>query len=1208
MESGQWKRLSASSHASGIWRLVSSRVSVARPYYFHCPLSSFRCSMPPPPSPSPSLQAAHPVVVTAMGRHPGWPNTIDQFGRINATAHMARRVVFEHGLFLAAARGVWDKVPEARRVDGLTHDVLWLAPSGEGRSQAGVVARCWMSRDSSGRVGPMMVMASVENAPVSWVAEQALPRLVAVEKMCRETNSPELVRLSVGEAQHQVEDTLAMLVGAAKPGEADESVLSELAHATWGEGPTREEQCARLVHAVRGGTTHLRVPKVLEGSRAVRAWGIVAQRLAGGSKAVLIMARDRAGYLDVFLAGPDAQALTVLRADESHTPISTLSGDAPTDDDRKEALALLRSLAAGPAPTPRRRSTDKQPSRRRGLVMLIAGGVLVGGLATWLVVSRGKDAARKQSEAGDPAPLVMDSKRPVAPERGNEHPAPDATTYLREILPEKLDTIDSRVAALADELRAQGVPVRDDLAARAAAVRQRFEKGEPAEKVAAQADELRRQVDALHGEAAGRVLTYLKEQASSPPAELPPDAREAWASRMLKIAPREGMARAKREVAKVRSDMVESAKSITRAYDFEIPATAPVDVNALRAARNTHRERALRQPMPAPRDPWPEAARSAVEAATNVDEALRGGKVLDEEHRGRPVREWGERLREAAEDPEIGAAVASVVNKVRALERVDTLEKPDALLASMDGADTSRVSEVRAAVRRLATHAWPLKADDFATLARLRSGVVAPAISAVQDAGARARVQEAVDADIRKVWRTGVERAVRSDADLRAAMGVMEGLGVGDADVALLPEWAQFSMARARFSDAVEGGDNDAARSAASAFFVEGIQKDRVWPALQSKHPRIDVLADAARRFCAPDRYPSLATLGPGSLGWELTQDGDGVLTYTSPDGVRASFTPPEKKASPTPSQRVAYLSTTEFSVAQASAVVRDPKWTDTLRGALPDYRLDNSDPRAGVRTWGWVKTSKGWDIKPPANNPMGGWQRVASSVKGEHAAFAPGVNPSAVSDDAPMQSISPQGAAALAAAMGCRLATVAEWKSAASGVDANAGNLRDTQFSRQAEWVRAKGAAAGVAPPATDIFYPANSQRTAAVEDVVSVISADDGVLWFDAAVQHGQFLNLVGNVSEYVVGDATGFVEGAILSPEALATSGVLVIGGSALSIGYPTLEGQAVDGARAASGYADVGFRVAFSAPSGAKVVSPEQEVRDALARQPAVYPPK
>lgn len=1159
------------------------------------------------------MQAAHPVVVTAMGRHPGWPNVIDQFGRINSTAHMARRVVFEHGLSLAAARGVWDKVPEASRLDGLTHDVLWLPAAVDG-AQGGAVGRVWMSRDGSGRSGPMMVMSSVESAPVGWVAEQVLPRLAAVERMCRETNASELVRLSIGEAQHQVEDTLAMLVGKPRPGESDEEAMAALSHAHWPGALPREEQYARVVQAVEGGAAHLRVPRVLEGVSGVRAWGAVVRGVVQDQRSVLVMARDRAMYLDVFIGGPDAQSLLVLRAGERHTGLTTESGGVPSPEAVQQAAARLAGMGrAGASPVSAGKGGGK-----RGLALLVVGGLLVAGVAAALLFTRGKKPA--DGPGAGLRPLVLEQgqehvdgprapgTRPPLP-AGSVGPDVDAGVGAGGSAEAELGAVEEGLGALRQELEDQGLAPASALAERASALRERVRRGGEAGGALSEARLLRRDVDAARGEAAGRVLTYLREQASSPPAGLP---EQAWSSRVMRIAPRAGMANARREVGQARAEMVGAAQGAARGFDIDIPAGAPVDVRALRSALAAHRERAVRGAVAgekAAADPWPSLVRDGVEAATRLDSALRAGKTMDEVEEGRTVREWASRLRSAEEDVEVGAAVSAVEGRVRALERAGGIGGVDELLATVkDASDASgdRISELRTAWRRLGEQDWPSDAEGFGTLGDMMAGTVDPAVGVMEDAAARAQVRESISQDARAMWRRGVERSVRDEGALRGAVDAMGRVGVTEEDVAHLPEWAQFSIARERLLGVLGGGDAGAVRAAAAGFVVEGADKDRRWPGLQTKLAGVDAVCAAARRV-VNGGGPSLAGLGPGAAGWTLAVGEGGELIYSSAEGVTATFKKEERAVAAPPSRRETYLATGEFSVAQASAVARDPKWSEALRAALPDYRLDSSDPRQGVRTWGWVRVSgKGWDIRPPENNAAGGWQRVRGGAGAGEGAVAPDVVKSAISADAPMQYVSPDGAAVLAAAMGCRLVGVDEWKKAASGSDPGVGNLRDEQFARQAAWVRAKGAEARVGPPAIDIFRPSNSQLTSSVDDIQSAVSGDDKALWFTGEQEHGAFVNLVGNVAEFVVDDPSGLTEGVAPGAGGVAAAGLRVIGGSALSNGYPTLEPQPVEVARAGSGFADVGFRIAFTAPAGAAARSPLQELRDALGRQPPVFP--
>ncbi len=1160
--------------------------------------------MPPPPAQPRSMQAAHLVVVTAMGRHPGWPNAIDQFGRINATAHMARRVVFEHGVSLAAARGVWDKIPEAERLDGLTHDVLWLPAPAEG-VQPGAVARLWMSRDASGRIGPMMVMSSVESASIGWLAEQAAQRLAAVEKMCRDTNSAELVRLSIGEAQHQIEDTLAMLVGQARPGESEEDLLAALAHAHWDGQAPREEQCAFVTTALEGGAPHVRVPRVLGGTRGLRAWGAFARQVVQDQRPVLVMARDRATFIDIFVGGPDPQTLTALRASETHTPLTTRATQPPTADAIKAADARLKAMGRS-APPPREQASS---SGRRGVAILVAGGVLVGAVAMWLVLSRDRKPDPRAT-LPELRPLVLKGG-----ESGGAVPAPDSpavdgrgaaqgadTSITPEVIRARIDSMDQRVRALAAEQAAQGRPIDELLTQRVGSIRSRLDVGESPESLAPESASLLREVDALLSEAAGRVLTYLKEEAARPPLELPPAAQEAWAPRILRVPPREGFENAQREVARARTEIVADVQRAMKDSVLDIPAGAPLDANALRAAAASHQDRAVRDAA-AGREPeaprWAEQAQGAVEAAVAIGGALDDARTLEEEVRGKPVRAWARQLRDAARDPEIGAAVSVLLGRVREIEAIEQLESPDALLTVIrEAADASgaSVTEMRTAWQALARRPWPAETADFAILADVWAQTTRPAITVMADGDARDHASEDIQADAQGTWVAGVERVVRSEGDLRAAMDAMEPLEIGRAEIAKLPAWASFSLARTRLADALTNGDAPA--TAALEFLATAEATEEPWQKLAVAHPEVNALIAAARAATQPGDHTPLSGVGPGASGWTLASTTDETLTFRAPEG-KATLTFAKVRAT---QDEVTYLSTTEVSVAQAAAAAADATWGPVLRATLPDYRLDASDPRLGVRTWGWAKSARGgWELRIPAD----GWQRAIRPRA--TTALAPDVTAQQLSSDAPVQYLPPHAAATLAAALGCRLPTIEEWTLAAKGLDLSAGNLRDVQFARQAAWVRMKGVEAGVASPATDIFIPANSMRPQNVDDAQPAVTTDDKALWFDqSAAKHGPFQNLVGNVAEYMVRDASGLIQGQAPTTEAVEASEVCVIGGSALSPNYPTLEPQAVDLSRASGGFSDVGLRLAFTAAISASAKTPEQELRDAVSESPPIFP--
>lgn len=181
-----------------------------------------------------------------------------------------------------------------------------------------------------------------------------------------------------------------------------------------------------------------------------------------------------------------------------------------------------------------------------------------------------------------------------------------------------------------------------------------------------------------------------------------------------------------------------------------------------------------------------------------------------------------------------------------------------------------------------------------------------------------------------------------------------------------------------------------------------------------------------------------------------------------------------------------------------------------------------------------------------------------------------------------------------VAALVGCRLPTAAEWRAAYDGfeksVPAAEWNLRDQTWATQRDHVAGLRSADGTSPPLPDegIFLPATPK--AATGSAARAHSHSDGTPFFRAAGSGGgaTFRQLVGNVAEIVCDAPEGFAVAAaekhaarIKSFTAEPGHGLYVIGGSALS--PPEVPVDTPLALKPGGAYADVGFRLAFTAPS-------------------------
>ena len=294
------------------------------------------------------------------------------------------------------------------------------------------------------------------------------------------------------------------------------------------------------------------------------------------------------------------------------------------------------------------------------------------------------------------------------------------------------------------------------------------------------------------------------------------------------------------------------------------------------------------------------------------------------------------------------------------------------------------------------------------------------------------------------------------------------------------------------------------------------------------------------------------------------------------------------------PNGRPFYLATTEVSVGQFISVVSAlGAWNECRRLPWPDAP-GQPDDRRGPRVWEWTGTGPAARLALPQL-----WL-----AREEDNDFAPSLraerfNRMTVKAEAggmpslshPMQQVSAQTALWFAALSGCRLPTSGEWLAAyeksEKSVPPDQLNLRDLTWEMQRQY-RANGKSQTVAGAVAfdeviaDGASPSSDPRTR---------SGNDGALFFRPVESGGGavFHHLVGNVAEYLCEESERF-EGLAdtRSPEVIssfaaqAAGGLSVIGGSALSS-----PGMAVDRPyplpHSDKGYADVGFRLALSAPA-------------------------
>jgi formylglycine-generating enzyme required for sulfatase activity len=593
-----------------------------------------------------------------------------------------------------------------------------------------------------------------------------------------------------------------------------------------------------------------------------------------------------------------------------------------------------------------------------------------------------------------------------------------------------------------------------------------------------------------------------------------------------------------------------------------------------------------------------------------IERLLRAGYALSDPVEGASVAalfsRWeGDAL---AAEPAVAAALQPTVAHVRLLRDIGA-GTDRARLCSL-AAESPEFTVALAAWRRLGeltSPVWPHALAELEQEQRLGTAVT-DAVGALKEAARREAVVREISRERMRRWQAGVN-ALTADAEMTAALALLPGFGVAPADLDplaprigqsenILTAEARFNILLCTFRGAHLWGLDDAAALAARDSFVARLK--RLPGDMAAAEPVGPFIARLAALAPIPaESEPDLSRAGPGAAGWSLDP---GVSTPASVT-FRRQFDDRQhtltfrKVPPPEPGRKAAYVGTTEVAFGlfrdALDASGDEHAWDELSRLFEPGFigQLKLGDPRRGPRVWELsmagtdaslrFKTAEAWtaDVLWPAKPD-----------------YAEGLTVPPPSDDCPMQRVSPGAALYCAQLLGCRLPTVAEWQAACvQAGEAPAGlpqNRRDRAWEKQrqhAAALRTEGFMLGW--PGDGIFRPDGTAEEDFTQAVPLASDTDDGVLWFaPVPTSSPEFSHLMGNVSEYVLGAVPAEpVQGG--APSAAAVAGllaaagtrVLVIGGSALS--PPSVDADRPYAFRledAARGYADVGFRLAFSAP--------------------------
>jgi hypothetical protein len=739
------------------------------------------------------------------------------------------------------------------------------------------------------------------------------------------------------------------------------------------------------------------------------------------------------------------------------------------------------------------------------------------------------------------------------------------------------------------------------------------------------------QVTARLAESAGRVREYLNTEASRPPAR-DENLSRAFAEALRGQDPALGWAAARERVAALRTAFSRAEQVIQTLPSS--PASQPeleggLDLGAWRAVLSSRREGLTRSAAAAALAgqeqrlaeiegeirSWRTSVHDLTLLSSGIESALARGEGLEgDAGRGQSVEATLAAMQQASTYRELEGVLRPVARRVQTLRDLAQQQDPAALQATLADASSARpvrLAEGLLAWERLAS-SWPRSTEDLARAAALRAGPVAALVTAAP-AEARPAVVQRTDAAALAMWRGYVESVGASRPGLEAAMSQAAALGVSAEAFAQLPSWIRYNALRAQLDAALEaalsGSGNASARDRVVRSRVEQFVRD-VGQLENATRARPEVASLLAALDAALKAEPplDLSSIGPGAAGWTLatTSDDGELVTYVLSRGsAQRSLT--FRRVSPE-GQPSAYLATTEMPLGAFLDVVSTANAWPAMRGFFPEADPAQSDNRNGPRVWEWTGTAQAPVmalIRPPTGDTSSGWLRPRAGMAGQ-AYYPTGLGTIAPpSADSPMTYVSPAAAAYAAALMGCRLPTVAEWKTAADAAPVVNPNRRDARWKQQYDHIRSIGGQAEF--PASGMILPTGIARVSAAADGEPALAADDGWLWFSPVSESGStglFQNLVGNVAEWVVSELGALDEAK--TPEAITQalgdrgSLVRVIGSSALAPG--TIEPStpyAIGQGPLRAGAADVGFRPAFSARGATGGTALNQATQAALA---------
>lgn len=533
-----------------------------------------------------------------------------------------------------------------------------------------------------------------------------------------------------------------------------------------------------------------------------------------------------------------------------------------------------------------------------------------------------------------------------------------------------------------------------------------------------------------------------------------------------------------------------------------------------------------------------------------------------------------------------GGDVLKVKTRIDAMRQILAATDADVLDNAISNPEVS-VGEARCAWVRLGEVAPPAEARSVERHIRLAERVESIVKSRATPAK-REPWENDVAEQLRQRWGSAMGKVADRES-VAAVLALRDAAGATEEFAAGLPAYTRYNIALSTLDSAraklVKGGQSKQLKKATQKFAdaVKTLGSD-----IASRPDVARVLSGIGSALAQKSSITEddLKEMGPGVRGWRVAIAGEEAerVAYTQPIGRNAQVLE-FRQIKNEDAGWVAYLQTTELTVSEFNAITQGDKWPE-VRALLPENPLRLG---GGPATW----TAR----RGPRGGVSASQQFLAANPQMQPAAPYPkDLQVGTPNGEMPMQQVSPDSALIAARLVGCRLPSVEEWNAALTyegGIsEASKGaNLRDLTWKKQwayiaSDQVPQSGKAA--AWPDRGVFFSPDGGQRSRDQDAKPAVDTDDGVLWFRAAKTGPgrEFKNLIGNVSELVTSDPGPFEEVKVDHNAVFTALGnyelVRVVGGSSLSESAMTpAKAWTVDPEEAKRGFADVGFRLAFTA---------------------------